>query len=153
ALAITLCGITTPLAQNSPLDLDRAARANGRALAAANARARQAAERASQEDALAGPPRFFERLFAGLPPLPPMMQFDPYSPEPYNGRRDHQTGSEAYEPDQRPIDPKFLPQNVAYSSEEKPGTIIVDTASRYLYYVLADGRAQRYGIGVGRAGF
>jgi lipoprotein-anchoring transpeptidase ErfK/SrfK len=38
-------------------------------------------------------------------------------------------------------------------TNERPGTIIVDTASRHLYYVEADGRAIEYGIGVGREGF
>jgi len=42
---------------------------------------------------------------------------------------------------------------VSYSSKEKPGTIIVNTAERRLYYILGDGRAIRYGIGVGRDGF
>jgi lipoprotein-anchoring transpeptidase ErfK/SrfK len=42
---------------------------------------------------------------------------------------------------------------VSYSSKEKPGTIIVNTAERRLYYILGGGRAIRYGIGVGRDGF
>ena len=36
---------------------------------------------------------------------------------------------------------------------EKPGTIVVDTSRRYLYYVMSGGKAMRYGIGVGREGF
>ncbi|MGD9544093.1 MAG: L,D-transpeptidase [Methylocystis sp.] len=51
------------------------------------------------------------------------------------------------------VDPAFLRKSVAYSTKEPPGTIIVDTAKHYLYYVEAGGRATRYGIGVGRAGF
>jgi lipoprotein-anchoring transpeptidase ErfK/SrfK len=42
---------------------------------------------------------------------------------------------------------------VANPTSEPPGTIVVDTASRHLYYVVADGRALEYGIGVGREGF
>jgi lipoprotein-anchoring transpeptidase ErfK/SrfK len=42
---------------------------------------------------------------------------------------------------------------VSYSGTERPGTIIINTAERRLYYVLNDGRAMRYGIGVGRVGF
>lgn len=42
---------------------------------------------------------------------------------------------------------------VTFPSKEKPGTIIINTAERRLYYVLGDGRAIRYGIGVGRDGF
>ena len=41
---------------------------------------------------------------------------------------------------------------VDYPSGEKPGTIIIETGNRYLYLVLGDGKAIRYGIGVGRLG-
>ena len=44
-------------------------------------------------------------------------------------------------------------QVVNYPSREAPGTIIVDTPHTYLYLVLGDGKAMRYGIGVGREGF
>ena len=44
-------------------------------------------------------------------------------------------------------------QIVSYPSREAAGTIIIDTPHTYLYYVLGDGRAIRYGIGVGREGF
>lgn len=44
-------------------------------------------------------------------------------------------------------------QIVDYPTSEAPGTVIVDTPHTYLYYVLAGGKAVRYGIGVGREGF
>jgi lipoprotein-anchoring transpeptidase ErfK/SrfK len=44
-------------------------------------------------------------------------------------------------------------QVVDYPSHERPGTIIVDTPHTYLYLILGDGKAMRYGIGVGREGF
>lgn len=44
-------------------------------------------------------------------------------------------------------------QIVRYDTREAPGTIIVDTPNTYLYYVLGNGEAIRYGIGVGREGF
>lgn len=44
-------------------------------------------------------------------------------------------------------------QVVAYTTREAPGTIVIDTPNTYLYYVLGNGRAVRYGIGVGRDGF
>ncbi|BAT58702.1 putative L,D-transpeptidase ErfK/SrfK precursor [Variibacter gotjawalensis] len=56
-------------------------------------------------------------------------------------------------PDRRPMDPKYLPQSVEYHGKEGAGTIVVDTASKFLYLVEGDGRARRYGIGVGREGF
>ena len=52
-----------------------------------------------------------------------------------------------------PVDPKFDRQVVAYTGEEQPGTIIIDTPNKFLYLVQADGKAMRYGIGVGRPGF
>ncbi|WP_075995671.1 L,D-transpeptidase [Salaquimonas pukyongi] len=51
------------------------------------------------------------------------------------------------------LDPKYLPQRVAYSGSEKPGTIVIDTSRRYLYLVEDNGQATRYGVGVGREGF
>jgi len=44
-------------------------------------------------------------------------------------------------------------QIVEYRTGEAPGTIIIDTPNTYLYLVLGNGRAVRYGIGVGRDGF
>jgi len=44
-------------------------------------------------------------------------------------------------------------QVVHYRTQAAAGTIIIDTAETYLYYVLGDGTAIRYGIGVGREGF
>ena len=51
------------------------------------------------------------------------------------------------------LDPRFKRKEVVYSSIEKPGTIVIETGSRFLYLVLANGKALRYGIGVGRMGF
>ncbi len=42
---------------------------------------------------------------------------------------------------------------VPYSGRERPGTIIVNSPERRLYFVLDDGTAVRYGVGVGRPGF
>ncbi len=42
---------------------------------------------------------------------------------------------------------------VSFSGNYSPGTIIINTSERRLYYVLGDGQAIRYGIGVGRLGF
>jgi lipoprotein-anchoring transpeptidase ErfK/SrfK len=44
-------------------------------------------------------------------------------------------------------------QVVNYPTREAPGTIIIDTPNTYLYLVLGNGQAMRYGIGVGREGF
>jgi lipoprotein-anchoring transpeptidase ErfK/SrfK len=51
------------------------------------------------------------------------------------------------------LDPKFLPQTVAYTGGHAPGTIVIDTSQRFLYHVEAGGQARRYGVGVGKEGF
>jgi lipoprotein-anchoring transpeptidase ErfK/SrfK len=48
---------------------------------------------------------------------------------------------------------RFKRQVVDYRTNEAPGTIVIDTPNTYLYFVLGNGRALRYGIGVGREGF
>lgn len=48
---------------------------------------------------------------------------------------------------------RFQRRVVDYRSSAEPGTIVIDTPNTYLYYVLGDGQAVRYGIGVGREGF
>lgn len=53
----------------------------------------------------------------------------------------------------RTFDPRYLKQEVEYPSTEKPGTLIVDTPNKFLYLIEGDGKALRYGIGVGRPGF
>ena len=44
-------------------------------------------------------------------------------------------------------------QVVNYNTREAPGTIIIDTPNTYLYLVMGNGQAMRYGIGIGRDGF
>jgi lipoprotein-anchoring transpeptidase ErfK/SrfK len=44
-------------------------------------------------------------------------------------------------------------QVVSYYGREAPGTVIIDTPNTYLYLVLGNGQAMRYGIGIGRDGF
>jgi lipoprotein-anchoring transpeptidase ErfK/SrfK len=51
------------------------------------------------------------------------------------------------------MDARFVRQEVAYDGKETPGTIVIDTPNHFLYLVESDGRAMRYGIGVGRPGF
>lgn len=50
------------------------------------------------------------------------------------------------------IDQKYLRQVIDYRTRESPGTIVVDPHNRFLYLVEKDGKAIRYGVGVGRAG-
>jgi lipoprotein-anchoring transpeptidase ErfK/SrfK len=49
--------------------------------------------------------------------------------------------------------PNLRRQEVAFTTKEPAGTLVVDTPNTYLYYVLGGGRAIRYGVRVGRDGF
>ena len=51
------------------------------------------------------------------------------------------------------VQERFRRQMVNYNTSEPAGTIVIDTPNTYLYLVLGQGRAIRYGIGVGREGF
>jgi lipoprotein-anchoring transpeptidase ErfK/SrfK len=72
---------------------------------------------------------------------------------------DYQSQQQAYAPSSQgdmsnnQADPKYDRQTVDYRTEEPAGTIVIDTPNKFLYLVEGDGRAMRYGIGVGRPGF
>ncbi len=80
----------------------------------------------------------------GTPPVEPQMR----QPRP---------GHAALSPDfrqvERGLDPTYLPQVVDYDGPHRPGTIVIDTPRRFLFLVEGNGKARRYGIGVGRPGF
>ena len=59
----------------------------------------------------------------------------------------------AIDPAQPAVDPKFNKQMVDYSGGHAAGTVVIDTPNRFLYLVQGNGKALRYGIGVGRPGF
>ena len=74
--------------------------------------------------------------------------------------QDHGTAVAAlppeYQPEQGPtqeIPPQFRRTAVDYWTVEPSGTIIIDTPNRNLYLTLGNGKAIRYGVGVGREGF
>ena len=86
-------------------------------------------------------------MFTFLRP-PPQMQIAPQaaSPTSLNPARDDQD-------ENAQLPARLQRQIVAYSSREVPGTVIIDTQRTHLFYVLGNGKAVRYGIGVGREGF
>lgn len=55
--------------------------------------------------------------------------------------------------DPKKIEPQYYRQEIRYDTDEQPGTVVVDTTKFFLYLVQPDGRALRYGVGLGRAGF
>jgi lipoprotein-anchoring transpeptidase ErfK/SrfK len=52
-----------------------------------------------------------------------------------------------------PVPARLQRAIVGLDTREAPGTVIIDTGNTTLYYVLGQGRAIRYGVGVGRQGF
>ena len=98
---------------------------------------------------------FFEMLFRG----PGDRQQAPrYAPAPglqpgYGGPEQIEANRYSGEPARPGMNPRYLKQEVRYDGKEPPGTVIINTPERFLYLVQADGRAVRYGIGVGRPGF
>ena len=96
---------------------------------------------------LSSAPARAEEIFAFLPP-PSQTQIAPHgaSPTSLDPARDDQ-----HETAQLPA--RLQRQIVAYSSREASGTVIIDTTHTYLFYVIGNGKAVRYGIGVGREGF
>ena len=56
-------------------------------------------------------------------------------------------------PDEGAVPARLRRAVVAFGTTEAPGTIVIDTGNTQLYYVLGQGRAIRYGVGVGREGF
>jgi len=100
-------------------------------------------------------------------PPPPRPYFAAPADRPYFGgpagaerAPDGSTMMAALPPEDRPetgprreIPPQLRRQLVDYVTSEPAGTVIIDTPHTYLYLVLGNGKAMRYGIGVGREGF
>ncbi|MPZ55140.1 MAG: L,D-transpeptidase family protein [Rhizobiales bacterium] len=92
---------------------------------------------------------------AALPPdaepeSGPLPQTEPRAPATYSSLPPADRAVSSTSAD---LPPRLRRQTVDYPTKEPAGTIVVDTRNTYLYHVLGDGRAMRYGIGVGREGF
>ncbi|NMG40635.1 L,D-transpeptidase family protein [Chelativorans sp. ZYF759] len=68
----------------------------------------------------------------------------------YGPRREEPFPLSALSPNE--VKPELRRQLVDYETRHPKGTIVVDTPDKRLYYVMGDGKAMRYGVGVGRAG-
>jgi len=80
--------------------------------------------------------------------LPPPMQQDVVTPPAVEQATPSEDQGSTFQ-----LPARLRRQVVSYATREAPGTIIIDTPNTYLYYVLGNGQAVRYGIGIGRAGF
>jgi lipoprotein-anchoring transpeptidase ErfK/SrfK len=79
------------------------------------------------------------------------------SQSPSNSGAPIESAMRGYAAEETEINPGLAPelqrQVVVYPMRAAAGSVIIDTVHTYLYYVLGDGMAIRYGIGVGRDGF
>jgi lipoprotein-anchoring transpeptidase ErfK/SrfK len=80
--------------------------------------------------------------------LPPPMQQDVVAPPAVEQATPSEDQGATFQ-----LPARLRRQVVSYATREAPGTIIIDTPNTYLYYVLGNGQAVRYGIGIGRDGF
>jgi lipoprotein-anchoring transpeptidase ErfK/SrfK len=89
---------------------------------------------------------------AAAAPLPLFPFFIPqqqqFAPPPAQAAPDDEDATGPYE-----LPARLKRQVVHYPTREAPGTIIIDTPNTYLYLIMGNGQAMRYGIGVGREGF
>ncbi|WP_164919457.1 L,D-transpeptidase [Hansschlegelia zhihuaiae] len=91
---------------------------------------------------------------ASMPP-PPQIAAPPPPVDPFEAARYGAKPGEPFEVqpvDLRKMNPKNLKQEVDFPTDQPPGTIVVDPHSRFLYLVQENGKALRYGVGVGKAG-
>jgi lipoprotein-anchoring transpeptidase ErfK/SrfK len=91
----------------------------------------------------------------GAVPLAPG-QIDPNATGSVRGDQRFAALGPDYQPETGPVKrlpPQFQRTMVDYHSKEPAGTIVIDTPNTYLYLVLGNGKAMRYGVGVGREGF
>jgi lipoprotein-anchoring transpeptidase ErfK/SrfK len=86
-------------------------------------------------------------LFATTASANPLRLFDPFAQQAPQVQAPVETEATAELP------ARFKRQIVNYAANEAPGTIVIDTPNTHLYLVLGNGKAMRYGIGVGREGF
>ena len=85
------------------------------------------------------PPPSYESRRSLFPPMEPQQVM--------------QRQEDSIEPARPSFDSKFEKQLVDYHGKEAAGTIVVDTPNKFLFLVQGNGKALRYGIGVGRPGF
>ncbi len=118
----------------------------------AEAYARRRAQRYGEQPAAEAPNQTPRQQQAGYP-VPPQ--------EPDNGPIDYTRAYAAITNEPFPVaaipykkfNQTYLRQEVDFRTTEPPGTIVVDPKAHFLYFVLPNGRARRYGVGVGKQGF
>lgn len=90
-------------------------------------------------------------VVASVPAGPPRYTVSPDMLEKYSARPEEEYPIPAA--DISLLDPVYRRQEVANPTGQPAGSVVVDTANYFLYWTLPEGRAMRYGVGLGRAGF
>jgi len=99
-------------------------------------------------------PRAAMPVYATAPGAEPLLEDNPYRQAPAAPRLQRASLSvPAPMPAVHGFDSRYERQSVDYGGGHRPGTVVIDTPSKYLYLVQENGKALRYGIGVGRPGF
>ena len=85
---------------------------------------------------------------------PPSAYVDPYTydRDPYGSRESYNYDPNGHAELREGVDMTTRVE-VENPTRQPAGTVVIDTSSRHLYLVEPNGRAMRYGIGVGRQGF
>lgn len=87
---------------------------------------------------------------AALPPAPLPDPFRPVNQSPADMYAARQDGEFAIPPvDPVHMKPAHIRQVVDYRTKEVPGTVVVDQNARHLYFIMPEGKAVRYAVGVG----
>ena len=81
------------------------------------------------------------------------IKFSPEAFQVFGGMNDQSAASQAASFEATNVPESMRSRTIAFSTALSPGSILVKTGTRRLYYILAEGQAIEYHVGVGREGF
>ena len=81
------------------------------------------------------------------------IKFSPEAFQVFGGMNDQSAASQAASFEATEVPESMRSRTIAFSTALSPGSILVKTGTRRLYYILAEGQAIEYHVGVGREGF
>ena len=81
------------------------------------------------------------------------VKFSPEAFQVFGGMNDQSAASQAASYEATKVPESMRSRTIAFSTALSPGSILVKTGTRRLYYILAEGQAIEYHVGVGREGF
>jgi lipoprotein-anchoring transpeptidase ErfK/SrfK len=143
---------TSALAQNwLPIEQPRAAYRAEKYQSIQQQRSLPHYQQATPQRAMGG--GLIEAIFGGSPAPAPIQYAQPVQQPRYAALALPQAVRPIPEASAQSFDDKFTPQQVRYDTPHAPGTVIIDTNSKFLHLVMENGQAMRYGVGVGRPGF